>query len=55
MKSKIIVMSNNNGTWFASIPREELELWVAVWNSRSSSTEFGTWLDYDVKEAYDVG
>ena len=56
MKSKIIVMSNNNGTWFASVPREELKLWMAMWNSRSSSTEFATWLaDYDVKGVYDVG
>ena len=58
MKSKIIVMSNNKTSWFVSyegVPREELELWMAVWNSRSSSTEFSTRLDYDVKGVYDVG
>ena len=55
MKSKIIVMSNNKTTWFASVPREELELWMTVWNSYSSSTEFTTWANYDVKGVCSVG
>ena len=55
MKTKFTVMSNNKTTWFASVPREELELWMTVWNSCSSSTEFTTWANYDVKGVYSVG